>query len=828
MIDRIEILKDGASSIYGSDAVAGVVNVILDTDLDGGEVNFTGIGSIEGGGESFRIDGAWGHSFDRGNIMVAADYYKREALNWGDRDYLNCAQDLVFEGGPNGRLLDIIDPATGESKCFNQLNAVYDRLVSGGRFVSTPGSAAGGGPFGIDPANFHRVGLSYAQVASLMPGATQAQIEAAWRQSTAEVPNNPSFFGSRNAISPVERYTLMATGSFDITPDVEAYGEFMYHNRQSSTASYRQLFPNVSGANANNPFAQTARSIISIPTTTEQDVDYYRAVAGIRGDLSFLNGWSYDLYAQTGKSDAIYGNDIIYNDRVLATTGAAGCNPALITISGPVANCVAVNYFRPSTVATGEFTPEEAAFLFVKEFGTTTYEQQLVNGVVTGDLFELPAGPLAAAFGFEWRHEEIDDTPGFNARNSNLWGQTSAGRTAGDDTIMEYFTEVEAPLVRGVTLMDDVSLNGSYRWTEYDSYGKNETYKFGLNWQFTPEYRFRASYGTSFRAPALYELYLANQTGFLAQTGIDPCIQWDSSSNPFIVQNCGPSGDNLPTGWTNPNSSALIVTGGGIGVLDPEESTASVYGFIWTPNWIDLSVALDYYQIEVSNQVSQFGAANIVGACYIDPVYQGSPFCDLFTRELTPGATNFGQITQVNNSYVNLNSQITEGLDLTLRYEHEFSFGTFRLDVQGAWTFQDEINFFGGAAEDFNGELVEPDFTAGVNLRFDRGDWTYFWDVDMVSRASNDEDFGGNIFGWRGTPYAAYYYQKADFYALHNASIRYQTDRWTLQVGMDNVFNEPPPKISTAGHFARLGITPLTNTYDIIGRAGWVSIGRRF
>jgi len=128
-----------------------------------------------------------------------------------------------------------------------------------------------------------------------------------------------------------------------------------------------------------------------------------------------------------------------------------------------------------------------------------------------------------------------------------------------------------------------VTFNGSYRWTDYESYGSDSTYKVSLNWQFIDALRLRGAYGTSFRAPALYELYLANQTGFIGQGSVDPCIQWNLSSNQQIVKNCGPSGIGLPENWNNVNSSALSITGGGAGILEAETSDNTTVGLIWTP-----------------------------------------------------------------------------------------------------------------------------------------------------------------------------------------------------------------------------------------------------
>mgnify|MGYP003329622434 CR=1 FL=1 len=164
--------------------------------------------------------------------------------------------------------------------------------------------------------------------------------------------------------------------------------------------------------------------------------------------------------------------------------------------------------------------------------------------------------------GVEQRKDSIDDIPGPQSINSNAWGLTSAGRTKGSDTVKEAFTELEVPLISGEPLMKRLSFNGSFRYTNYDSYGSDTTWKAGLNWQLFDTLRLRAAKGTSFRAPALYELFLANQTSFSAQLSVDPCINWAQSSNPQIQKNCAAAG--IPGDYAALNSSsATVIAGGG-------------------------------------------------------------------------------------------------------------------------------------------------------------------------------------------------------------------------------------------------------------------------
>jgi len=904
MIDRIEILKDGGSSIYGSDAVAGVVNIITRKNYDGIELSGSTNQTFEGGGATYQVNGLWGETFDRGHFMVTGEYYRRDPLRFGDRDYFACAQDLVHDSGAPvnssggagrlssggaGSLLDIIDPATGQSKCFNLLEGVIDRVAAGGRYIPNAAAVAGGGPFGLDLAGWQRVGLTYGQVAQLLTGfggtavaqydamtpAQRTAVEAAWRANTAIIPNDDPRFLNTTLIAPVTRYSFFGEGSYDLLPGMEAYTELAFVRRESEQERWRQLFPNVCGAgangygvfspsevpatalpcaggalpavfgggvvaggtNANNPLGGLSRSIAQVATDSEQTVDFYRAVFGVKGDLGekmpIIAGWSYDLFLQHSRSEADYTNDIIYNDRVNATTGPGTCIQALINVSG--GSCASIpggiSWFSPAFINDGVLPANQLAFLFGKETSHTTYSQSIVNGVITGDVVELPYGTVAAAVGFEVRRDELDDTPGLNQRSNNLWGQSSAGRTAGDDSVAEVFGEVSIPLLAGMKFAEELTLDASARYTNYDSYGDGSTYKLGLNYQITPEYRVRGTTGTSFRAPALFELYLANLTGFSAQTALDPCQP--TQTNATIQASCAALGINYATYNPAVHASALVLTGGGPN-LTAETSEARTVGFIWTPDWIDFSVAVDYWEFEVNNEVAQFGAANIINACHSQApvVNPANPFCNLYTRNLTPGP-DFGKIVQVNNSYTNISDQTSDGLDLTARYEHEFSFGTLLLNAQTTWTFTDEIRVFRTfATNTFNGEVYDADFTANVDVRFDWTDWTFFWNIDMASRASNDEGafaVNGDLYTWRGTPFIGEFKQYTEFVATHDLSARYRADDWSVTFGVQNVLDDPPPNVSQGGAFGKTGNSvAIGGPYDLLGRRAFIEVVKEF
>ena len=168
------------------------------------------------------------------------------------------------------------------------------------------------------------------------------------------------------------------------------------------------------------------------------------------------------------------------------------------------------------------------------------------------------------------------------------------------------------------------------RYTDVDSYGDDTTYKVGVNWALTDEVRLRSTFGTSFRTPALYELYLADQTSFISARNADPCINWASKlEDGFITQrtaqNCEADGippDHIAT------VSATVLTGGGAGVLKAEPSEATTFGIVWQPSFADFSMSVDYFDILVEDEVDKIGGRNIVAGCYESPFFPDEPLCD--------------------------------------------------------------------------------------------------------------------------------------------------------------------------------------------------------
>ena len=826
IVDRVEILKDGASSIYGSDAIAGVANIITKKRLD--EANFSIYASqpFDNGGEEYNAYASWGKTFERGYINLSADATVTRGLRVRDRDFTDCAEDRRYNPQTFARL-DLIDPRTNKVKCWNVFSGVaLTTTTYGGYFQYS------------EPGITYPTAAQGNNIATVFPTlAAQGFVRAGRTGLNATFPYlnyDSPWYGRAHAISPSETYTVYANGGFNLTPGIEAYGDLILHRRESEQHGLQQLFPTVSRFNPNNPFVDATGArfdvlpVVAFKSDQTQTLDYMRAVGGVRGklpELPVVGGWDWDLFLQASKSDAEYSTDYIPLDRIEATTAfSVACNQAWITENPATCPAGGIPWFSRRVLG-GSFTAEESDFLFEVATGHTEYTQIAAEGSITGDIMQLPAGPLSGAFGFHLRRDKIDDTPSEQEQIGNMYNLSSATPTRGEDTVREAFAELSAPIFRDTPFGAlDVTVSG--RLSDYDSYGSNSTYKAGFNWQLIPSLRIRGTHGTSYRAPALYELFIGDQTSFLGQTAVDPCINYQNSNNTLLRQNCAASG--VPEGYAGGGSGVTIITGGGAGILKAETSEASTFGLIFTPSFstFDASLALTYFDIQVEDEVRRFGARNIVTQCLLSDDFPTDPFCELFERDFSNPAAP--RIDTVNNSYVNVANQKSRGLDLDAHFRREFAFGTITVDTTMTWQFEDTTQLLGlSDPEDFNGSTTEPDWTGRITTRYDRGDWTVFWAVDMIGKASDSDQEANNFTDVHPSNLYGLNYAKqfTEFMAYHDLSMRYRgMDKWTFSAGLRNLFDDEPPALSTG---FRLGYAAL-NAYDFRGRRAWIRIDRQF
>ncbi|MEQ9505839.1 MAG: TonB-dependent receptor [Hyphomonas sp.] len=865
-VSSIEILKDGASSIYGSDAVAGVVNIITKND-EGGEVDFFYSGPEEKGGEQLRASGTWsGAITDRGNVLFSVDYTKREELARGQRDYFNCGEAYVY--GADGERADLVDPRTGSFHCNDLawghvwLYNYDDPGLVGRPYQSRPqllqydydGSLAANGlapwgpnGFGLDlPAGWFPVGLGEL----LLPGAVNDPIYSPTARLSEQLLNADHPFQDQESLIPeTERMTFFASADYELTDSMQVYGEFLLNRRETKVNGYRQFWqydyaynyfgytytnnPSaiangfVSDALATGNFIGFSPTAITDHNDADVTVDYVNAVIGAKGDF-VAEGWHWDAFFQFSRSDGDYTQDLIYDDAIspYAWFAAGSCASLPVTPVRGVA-CHQPDWYSPEFLA-GNISQVDRDFLFGTDTGNTVYEQAQMEVFLDGPLFTMPAGEVRGGIGFSRIAERINDVPGETYQAGNAWGQSSAGITRGRKTTRAVFGEVAIPLLKDQPFAEAVDLSLSARLTDVDVYGADTTYKAGLGWQITPEFRVRSTYGTSFRAPALFELFLDSQTSFIGQRAIDPCLNWaagltNGTTSQRVADNC--AADGIPGTYGGAGSSATVFESGNAGGLEAETSKAYNVGAIWSPSFADFRISVDYFKIDIEDQITQLGAGNILAGCYNSDNFGTEPLCDLFTRNPT-----LFLINSVTNNYINIAEQSNEGVDVQATYTRDFSFGTLTMNTSHTFQIADEIQLLPTSAPfDGNGEFGDPEWVGEVSATLDRGPWSLFWGVDFIGETSNIESYGGDTGTYFGTPVT--FKLETEQTTYHNVSLsRELAYDITVRGGVSNVFDEQPPAVTTLnlGEYNTVGTSAFTSQYDWLGRRFFVSVNKKF
>jgi len=460
--------------------------------------------------------------------------------------------------------------------------------------------------------------------------------------------------------------------------------------------------------------------------------------------------------------------------------------------------------------------------------GKTIYKQDTFDAYITGDIMDLPAGPLATAIGVSYQTDEIQDTPGEQTLQGNSWGMTSAGITAGSSSTKAAYAELRVPIFRNARFADFLDITASTRYTDVSTYGDDITYKISGNWGINENWRLRASRGTSFRAPALFELFLQEQTSFFNQRS-DPCWNWgarqdDGSINPTVAQNC--QADGVPRDYANDFGSGTAVTSGGAGVLEAETSTSEGVGVVFTSTEGNLAASLDYYEVEILQQVSNVGGSQILNLCYTSEDFENEPFCDMFTRRDGEGG-DWG-IDQVFGGYVNVARQFVRGVDFVATYTDETPIGMVRIRLDHTAQIERSFKQFPDSEElQYVGRLGNPKHSGTLNTTLYRDDWSFNWAIRYAGSVSNHHLYDrGDITTYRGEDVR--FVAKAGFTHYHSFSVSREFDSGAdLTIGVANAFDRKPPRMSPAAA-TTVGNAALYSQYDNFGRRLFVNFGYRF
>lgn len=691
MIDRIEVLKDGASAIYGADAVAGVVNIITKRRFDGIEASARYGQTFEGDGDEKSADLVWGKSGEAGSVMAGITYSESGTVNMADR-------------APCG-----LGEVEGELVCVGSSSTI------GGRAVLADGSLVN---FNQDPGGD---GDSY--------------------EPYSPVKHNFNSNPYLNAVNPIKRISANAFGNLAVSENVTAFGELMFTHRESDQVAtpgtlgiYRSI--EIAADHPTNPtgqdlLLQRRRLLEAGVRDFYQEVDTTRIVLGLEGRIG--TSWDWSAALNFGRNTGIDGSTNVANlDRVGQTLDTSVCSDA------PGAAIPCADY-----LGYGDVSQAVLDYIMFTSQDTGGNQQESFTANLSGELFEIPAGWVGMATGIEVRRERgwRDPDPLTVASIANTNQQDSI---AGEYTAKEAFVEFAVPLLADTAFAQSLNLSLAGRYSDYDLFGHDTNYKVGLDWQVVPSLKLRANYSTAFRIPNVPELFGGVSEGNLTTT--DPCSGWsDLPSSSTVHQNCQASG--VPVGYTQLGNTILTTVGGNV-ELKPEDATTLTVGAVWTPTFASgLTLTLDYFRIEIEDAIQRIDGSTKLAVCYDTPDL-GHPFCgsEHFTRNPLTGEVDFLSAQPVNTA-----SERVSGIDLGLLYEFAVADWETALAWDVSYLDNYDVRPFPGAEEiHYAGKITGgrgsfAQWRSFASLTAGRGPWSGAYSVQYIGRAEDINAAEGDI-----------------------------------------------------------------------------------
>lgn len=842
VVERIEVLKAGASSVYGSDAIAGVVNIITNRGLTGlvldGQVNVPQVGA----GVDSRVAASFGVQSDRLSVVGSLEYRKRRKLARNDVSFFSCPIGGFLDGeGSDFGSGDFIDPLTGESKCFS--------LDNGGTTINT---------LGLPTRN--AIGRTSGTVGSFnrfvpAPNVTTGPFPGFLGVGLNDRDSFDPLFEEEPLITAQEVYTGYVFANYDLglLGNSELYGELLVTRRNSNSPLYRQLSldylrgspllpANIRNGAFLNPNVTSSGQVVAARafigfglTDTVQQVDYARASAGLRGDFFFPN-WRYDAYVGKSWNDGTYEAESFLTDRLANSLNVVQNADGTFRCASQAsnANCVAAPALSAAVIG-GNLPQAYRDYILANTIGTTEFRETTFAFGVDGPLFALPGGDVQVALGAEYRKQRINDQPDDNSIRGNLFGLTAATPTVGRDNVKEVFGEVFAPILSDTAFFYRLNLSGSVRYTDYASYGSDVTYKIAGEYQPIKGIGFRGSYGTSYRAPALSEQFLGATSGFLSSQ-TDPCDNLPAAGDQSAVQqiiarNCASIG--LPADFVQRSGVSVFRVGGAEAGLEAETSRNWTAGVVLTPpipaSYGTLSLAVDYFDIKVENGVQDLGGGTILNRCFIDPNFDpNAGFCRFVQRDAN-------QVVSVTSSFVNLSEDIVKGYEFNGRYGVPLLGGRFVLNANVThYTEQSSRLFPEEFLSDANGIITQPNWVGNFDATYATSGFTLRYGLDWID---GDRSRTYNFFAFDNQTgltdpelvqsFRDQFLLETSDYFLHNASVQFKVEDYTLTVGVRNLFNTAPPRITATG-FNVVGNAPLYSGYDYRGRTFFANANFKF
>lgn len=849
LIDNVEVVTGGASAVYGSDAIAGVVNFRL-RNLQGIEVGSSQSLTEKGDGHRFDVNLAMGGEFadGKGRITAYGSYYKRDSITAGLRSFServaqdNGAAGLTFNGGspttPAGRFLV---PATSAVPA--------GPMGSGLGAVTLP---RGVGAFGT------------ADGATFTNGASTAR---PFSNATDLFNFNPDNY----LMVPQERWLVGAYGEYDVTEGLTAYMETSFVNNRVQTrlaptpvtgnfnvnlatvspflsaadnALFQQVDANETAINA----ARTARGLAPLFTGAAapanaagtiqltvnrriQDVvarqnfderSAYRVLTGVKGDIG-STGLTYDAYYMYSRTR----NSNIQGGNVSRRAFQAGLD----------GTGTAIDIFGPNTL-----TPAMANAITISAQNTTISELQVAQGSIAGNIFNLGWGgqDVAIAAGVEWRQMAAEFIPDTALSSGDVIGFNAGNPTKGKYSAKEVFGEIRIPIAADQPFISRLELTGAGRYSDYslDAVGGVWTYAAGLEYAPVPDITFRGQYSRAVRAPNVQELFGGLQTGFPGAT--DPCTTPAALAAGGLRNTClatGVPAANLGLGVPSQLQPAVQIQSqsGGNPNLTAERADTYTFGAVLRPSFIPrLSIAADYYNIKINNTIATAGGGigGILNFCY--NVYQdpNNGFCQLIRRNPATGSIDGSAVTGGNavvfTGAANLSASKVSGIDLVVDYNVPLNFGLvgeesrLYFSFNGSWT---ESNQFtpvlgqptvvecAGQFGQLNCGTPTPKYKTVTRLTWMDGALTSSINWRYISAVTDDN------------PAIVRAVERIGAYSLFDLAFSFDVnDNFTVTAGVNNLLNKNPPVLGANAEQSNT----YPGQYDVLGRDYFISGRLRF
>ncbi|WP_305884055.1 TonB-dependent receptor domain-containing protein [Luteibacter flocculans] len=824
IVERIEVLKDGASSIYGSDAIGGVINILTTDRFEGASADV--LYGVNGHGDGTQKNGSftWGKSTERASLILGATYEDADALRDDKRaltrsPYGPRHPDAGFGMGPYGGVVDprpAGTPAAGSYAPGGTWDA--NRYV-----VNHPGGMVGDT---ADLANYHPYDVN----------------DNADKYATTQDMTFRSGSKLRN---------LFGTGRYNLTDDVALRGMASYGVRDTRSQSAGYPLQSSSGRsdglsidpdNAYNPFPGYATSFFrrttELPRVSWAKSKTFHADGGAEGSFQWLDhAWNWDLtyaYSETRASRVTSGNiDLVNARKALGPTTVIDGRVACADAADRAAGCV------PWNILAGPGGTPDAVWNYVASTSTarqTTRTNDVVANL-TGGLLDLPAGTLRVAGGVEHRREHGRYEPDA-ADSAGLTTQLASDPTDGGYIANEAYLEFDVPLLADLPLAREVAVNASTRYSHYSAFGGRTNTKYSLRWKPFDDLLLRATYAEGFRAPTVADLYAGSSETF--ESFVDPCdsAYGAAASDATVRARCTAGG--VPAGYRQVDQSGAQIasaTGGQNPVafrtganplLKPETSITRTAGLVYSPSYIEgLDVTLDYYKVDIRDVITPILAGDILNFCYVrnDPTW-----CGRFTRAAS------GEIVQLDESLANLGSLRTEGYDLGMHYRFpETRLGEFTLLSDSTYLSDyTQVSSPGAAPRHLAGYMngVQGLYRVRSNLSLDWS-WRRFgatWTTRFFSGLKDacwSADVECNRPAESNALTGATGVSRKGGVAFHDLQLRWQAP-WNgnFRVGVNNIFGRRGPlyyNVSSAGG----GSPPYDPAFDV-DRYYYVGYQQRF